>query len=129
SEPHRQRQSLVSSRVTRSGQSISRLVPLVEDSSGSEGTVGTGSVAQVTGARRVLLRSFLARDAGSQLPHTGSARRNEKSSDVLVEGNARRWISLRCHSVSGRGRRRTSALAGHARCAPQVRQRGSDRSV
>src|SRR5216117_4126750 len=61
-EPRVQRASLLQGSAARHELTVSQLVPLLSDQAGAEGTVGTGGVASLPRARRVLLRNLLERN-------------------------------------------------------------------
>src|SRR5207302_2617692 len=79
-----------------------RLVRLERNQSWLDATVGWRSFVAFP-ERRVLLRRFLERHAGPELPHPGS-----ESGDVptgsLLAGAGRRWLPARRCAVAGRDR-------------------------
>src|SRR5439155_21014651 len=86
-----------------------------------EGTVGTGGVASLPRARRVLLRNLLERNAGPELRDGRGPRRGEESRAILDQGDGRRWLPARRHTISGRGGRTARRHARNARIPARVR--------
>src|SRR5687768_16811649 len=95
------------------------MVPLRLGEAGREGTVGPGGVASLAGARRVLLRRLLERDARSQLRQSRSTRGSEEGRALLARLDGRGRLPARRDPVSDGGWA-AFRIAGDARAPARV---------